>query len=214
LIGCYLQQPHAGDHSIYQQPQTGEPTEPTENEPPPATVSGGTGTLPAPTPNYLSPETKVSMYTYAKMECRYFNLPCRAQMPLTARPNDASPTCAVAWLGLPQGRREIRVDFERVGDWPELPKPLDTYVDGGLAGVLLQYWDKILPPALAADFNQTVYRIEAYYLYALNRPVNKNDYTRTGVLPQTAFTQENNLLQRDKYYTERMLPGNDIPTGS
>jgi hypothetical protein len=191
LLGCYLQHPYNDKHAILQQSSQPEPTSPGETSPS-TTVTGGVGTLPAPTPNYLSPETRQSMYTYARLENQYFNLPCRTQLPLTSRANDASPTCAIATLALPQGRRAIHIDFERVGDWPEMPQPMDWYNDGPLWGALLQHWEKRLPPSLAADFNQSVYRVEAYYLYALNRPVAADDTTRIGVLPQTSREQLNN----------------------
>jgi hypothetical protein len=217
-LGCYLQSPCNSRHAIYD-------GEMPEGEMPDSTgpeydtdVTVAQSNLPAYDPDRYSEETKTNIYTYARMDSRYFNLRCRTQMPVAGLAAD-SPSIsgsdpvpldthtAVFDLARPQGRREVRVDFERAGTWPEIPEPEDTYTDGEIVGTLIRSWDRALPPTLSADKVQKIYRIEAYYLYALNRPVEKDEATRIGILPQANMTQDDNALTRQTVYTDRMKLG-------
>ena len=238
-LSCYLQSPCDSRHAIYGgELSTEEPEETTEEPEYVPDVTSSTADLPPYEKDRYSEETKESLYTYVRMDSRYMTVKCRTQMPVAGQstdsaesdssagspdPSTSSPddyetpsdpvpsnvhTC-VFELARPQGRREIRVDFERAGKWPEIPEPMDEYTDGDLKGTLLRYWDRALPPTLAADKVQRLYRIEAYYLYALNRPPKKDEATRIGVLPQTNLTQEDNAFTREDSYTDRMKPGEE-----
>ncbi|WP_321376939.1 hypothetical protein [Trichococcus shcherbakoviae] len=210
LIQCYLQTPWGTNaaHAIG--------TATVNNTPP--TYTPGTqdttvtevpyGTIPPAGSSNQSAETLDAVYTYVRAESKYITAPCRVQMPIAAEPAETADTCIVFDLGAKQARREIRVDAERVGKPPEIPEPADTFTDGQIKGTLLKYWDRSLPPTLAADKTQKIYRIEAYYLYALNRPPLKTEPTKIGVLQNTKFTQSENALTRSpNVYTDRMKVG-------
>lgn len=155
----------------------------------------------------LSDETLEATYTYVRAETKYHKKPCRVQMPLTGELTESDDTCLIVDLGGTLAQREIHVDAERIGKPPEIPEPVDSYTDGELTGTLLDHWERALPPTLAADKSQKIYRIEAYYLYALNRPPKKTESTRVGVLQNTKFTQAENSIMRSDIYTERMKVG-------
>ena len=209
LLECYLQVPWDDTHACYSTLTTPTPTEPMTAPQSHTTVSGSTGVLTQfnQTIN-LSTETKQATYLYARAENRYFNIPCRVQMPVAGGTVNSS----VFTLAKAQGRREIHVDFERIGIWPEIPEPMDEYYDtfnnGQLKGTLLRHWERALPPSLGSDYVQTVYRLEAYYLYALDRPITGADCPYTGILPQTSLTQnDTSFVRANGVYTARMAPG-------
>jgi len=89
-----------------------------------------------------------------------------------------------------QCRRIIDVDVERAGAWPEIPPPVDSYIDGELQGTLLKHWLEPHPPSLTVDGMTLIYRITAHYVYAMNRPPTLNEQFRIGVAPQTSVKKD------------------------
>lgn len=98
-------------------------------------------------------------------------------------------------LSKPQCRRIIDVDVERAGDWPQIPKPEDSYTDGGLKGTLIKYWIEPHPPTLSPDGVTRVYRITAHYVYAMNRPPTAEEEFRVGVAPHTRYLRDGNEVK-------------------
>lgn len=220
LLHCYLQEPCTSDHAIqHGLTQQYEPAESVTGERRKGTEVSGSTTSALDSISNLSDETVNFMYTYARMTNRYFNIPCRVQLPRSnydaSNTDTSEDTCCIFDIGLPQARREIHVDFERVGNWPEIPEPMDEYADSTgdsvISGKLLKHWERAMPPGMAADMNHLVYRIEAYYLYALNRPIKSTDAPYIGVLPQTNLTQGDNTFVRfDNVWSERLAPGEAV----
>lgn len=210
LLECYQQNPWGpnGDHAIGT--SGADPEDATSYTPynmETTIVEVPQGALESADSTNLSDETLEAIYTYVRAETKYHKKPCRIQMPLTGELTESDDTCLIVDLGGTLARREIHVDAERVGKPPEIPEPVDSYTDGEIRGTLLDHWERSLPPALAADKSQKIYRIEAYYLYALNRPPKKTESTRVGVLQNTKFTQAENVIMRSDIYTDRMKVG-------
>jgi hypothetical protein len=102
--------------------------------------------------------------------------------------------------------REIKLEAERAGSWPQIPAPMDEYTDGYIKGWLLDHKEFTQPPTLSADGRTKLYKIEATYRWALNRFPQPGEATHTGVLAFTKYTQDENALQRDGIYLERLNP--------
>jgi hypothetical protein len=156
--------------------------------------TGASGSYDPSAGNYWSDAHRTCVYTYASLSTRYLTNQCRVQLPMAAQiggdSGDNPPTCQCFQVGQPQGRRVIELDFERAGTWPDVIPPLDSYTDGGLQGLLLRHWIEPHPPSLAADGVTAIYRITAYYVYALNRPPTLEEGFRVGVAPQTRFAKD------------------------
>jgi hypothetical protein len=155
----------------------------------------------------LSPETRSAAYTYTRLETRYMDVECNAILPIASAQssNPKADTAACVSLAPAQFRREIHYDHERIGTWPETAGSQLIYQDGdGLIGVLLKAWDRVMPSGLTADKTQAVTRIEGYRLYALNRRPLAGEKVRTGILPNTNFTQDDMKIDLSALTTDRM----------
>jgi len=213
LFRCYVQTPCDEDHTVN---KNVHPTEYEAGEP------GGSYTpeiAEYPSPGDITPgvednydsDAKNAMYTLAHMESRYITDPCRTQMPIAAKTTgsqvDASADTSVVFtLATAQCRREITYEAERVGEWPILPEPKDTYEDGALRGTKLKHWVTGRATSLSPTGAQRLFHLQAYYLYALNRPPRNDEAINVGVLPYTSFSQEDNALTQEAVYEERLGP--------
>lgn len=159
-------------------------------------------------PNF-SREHAAAAYIICRQRSKFTTKHCRTQMPIArklSKKTAKDDTAVIFTLGAPQFVREIRVDFERLGDWPEIPEPIDTIGDGDLTYVLLKHWDMPYPPTLSPDGSTFIYRIEAFYLYGCNRPPQPNEATRIGLLPFTGGNQYDTAIRRSDLYAERLAP--------
>lgn len=214
LMHCYLQSPCNDYHAIAGQSlQEGSDKE----EPgyiPPTEVSGYIPDPPVSPGDYYNKEAQASMYMAAEVESRYYFEYCRAHMPVASETFDTNGggessesktevSTVVCNLSQPQCRREIRITAERVGRYPAMPRPVEEYTDGELKGYLLRYWDRAVAPRLAADGRKLLYTIQAYYLYALNRPPKGDEATRVGILPFTSIEVAKASLTRDTIWDEQ-----------
>jgi len=71
-----------------------------------------------------------------------------------------------------------------------------------LKGTRLRHKITALPVALTADGSGKLYRVEAEYVYALNRPPKNDEKFNVGILPFTDFTQDENKFDPDAYSSE------------
>lgn len=215
LMACFQQSPCQEEHMIMKPPGYwpgyGQ-DEGGSRDNYPSGLQGTTVSQLTPSPgDGYDDSHKEAIYTLCRAESNYVFKSCRTQMPIARKAGGASATLDTSIifdLALPQCYREIRVESERVGRWPEIPEPVDKYTDGdgSLRGKLVDHWDRALPPTLAADGSQSIFKIEAYYRYALNRPPTKDESTRVGVLPFTSRTQDDNALTRSEIYNDRLQP--------
>ena len=207
LLHCYLQQPCDDQHGIgYTDKHS--PSYATPGERVPTKVDGYSSKDPLPpsTGDDYSKETRQAVYTMCRAESRYSYNPLRVQLPVAASGSAMEDTAKFVTLGQGQCSRTISIDFERVGEWPEVPEAKDTYQDGSIRGYLLKHWARPQPPSLSPDGRKKVYRISAFYLYGLNRPPMANENMRVGVLPFTSLTQSDNSLTRATIDSARMAP--------
>lgn len=213
LLQCYLQQPCIDQHGIAkaeaQYPGETEESEAGNRYYPEVTESPG-GTLPYSPGDEWSDSAKTSIYTFVRMSSRYLFNQLRVQLPLAAVPaSDSDDTCRVFRVGAPQCRRQIDIDVERAGIWPEIVRPLDDYDDVDLHGTLLRHWIEAHPPSLTADGVTRLYRLTAHYVYALNRPPKQDEQFRVGVMPHTKYGRTDPEVQFDPdqaYANEDMEP--------
>jgi hypothetical protein len=144
------------------------------------------------------------------MESTYFYNSLRVQMPIARTPDpsteDTRDTSVVFTLGGRQGRREIRVDAESAGGWPQIPSPVDEYTDGTLKGTRLKFWHRLHVPILTVDGRDKMYRITAYYLYAMNRAPLDSETLNVGVLPYTSLTLADEKFAPSESYSEQLGP--------
>jgi hypothetical protein len=148
-------------------------------------------------------------YLYARMSSTYYYPGARTQLPIARKidgegPVDQEDTAVVFQLGARQCRREVRVDFERLGKPPEIPKAKDTYEekDGGLKGTLLRHFTEVHPGVLTKDGGKKIYRTTAYYTYALNRPPTEGERLRVGVQPFTKMEVDDDDERLDPFDIE------------
>lgn len=193
-LQCYLQQPCQNLHGIFSGNPLNEDQDEEESrntyKPYVIEGTGPMGYIPESSDDYWSDAHKQAVYTYARVSTRYVTNQCRVQLPIASSTDTPDLTCNVFRLALPQCRRVLEIDLERVGAWPNIPPPEDYYEDGALKGRLLRNWIEPHPPSLAADGISYVYRITAYYLYALSRPPTLQEGFRVGVAPQTKLTKD------------------------
>ena len=213
LFKCYVQAPCNEDHNVNKHtfPTEYTPGDQAESHTPEVAEYPNPAYLPTETqPNY-DPSSLEAMYTLAKMESRYITDSCRTQMPIAAKTTGSeisatARTSVVFTLAAAQCRREMRYEAERVGNWPIMPEPKDTYTDGAITGTKLKHWVIGDSPSLSVDGLKRIFRLQAYYLYALDRPPRKDEPINMGVLPYTSFSQEDNALTQESVYQERMSP--------
>ena len=175
--------------------------------PPETTVTRSLKGFPFTTGQSLFTEShRAAMYTYAHVENTYKVRALRVHMPIAKRVSsltsaDAADATSVALtVGAPLGQRVITVDAERVGAWPELPEPLDSYQDVGFRGVLLDADVTAYAPILAPDGVTFIYRVQAKYVYALSRPVRVGETPAMGKVPFALVPEGDQLLQTAKLF--------------
>lgn len=92
------------------------------------------------------------------------------QMPLGKKSGSQSSTSSTISLYQGYSQRRIRIEAERLGNWPTLPEPKDfTASKGNITHNLLQ--DKIHPsaPQLSADGRKTLYHVGYEILFGLSK---------------------------------------------
>lgn len=138
--------------------------------------------------DYLSESHRTAIYTYWQSQSTYEEDQHKVQLPVaasngsTGSSDDADqPTSVVVSLGNPTVRRIIRIKGERVGAFPELPAAVD-YQDGNVNAVLLS---RVLLPSTPerTPDGQVLYRVEAEYVFALDRPLSALAQLRLGRNP-------------------------------
>lgn len=214
LLHCYLQEPCAKAHGPSPYEGVYEYTN-SHGQRQEAKVRG----KPAPStdPDKTDQSSKTSeahrkaMYTHAVYRSRYCFPQLRVQLPIASTTDESEDSCKIIQLGKGQCRREILYEAERIGEWPQVPKPMDTYKDGDLRGTLLDWTPNPLPPELTLDKEKKIYRIQVTYLYAMNRPPRPDEAIKIGWLPSHAEPTDDadKLKLADLTKTKTLNPGDD-----
>ncbi len=211
LHHCYLQSPCSPDHSIGRVDQSGDPEDDGSENPYPEIYGSKVGELEESPGDLYDESHKEAIFTLCRAESTYVTKGARVQMPIARKVDGrrgTRDTSVILGLAGGQCQRIIRIEAERMGQWPEIPEPVDEYTDGdgSLRGTLLEYWDRPMPPTVSVDASTPIYKIEAFYRYAMNRPPRKDEATRVGQLAFTAITQDESALTREQIYKERLEP--------
>ena len=205
---------------------TGLPQDYATNAGTPAAVVYQTGKIPS---DYASPKSVTSkshsesLYTYTAMEAHYRTHQNKIQLPkapasseqeVTAgREKQANAqadeaTCVVATVASPTCYRVVKLDAERIGKWPEVPHPLETYTDGKIVGTLVDQKLRPHPPVPAADGSRLIYRLDVEYTYALNRPPTVNESVAIGAPPALRYNaseKEVRFRAADAYSASKLV---------
>jgi hypothetical protein len=135
-------------------------------------------------PNRISENAKKNLYTYCRAETEILGPAHRIQLPRAAAKYSAGQdTCFVAAVALPVCRKVIKLDAERVGAWPEVPKGDDTIKDGAMTGTLLRTNVRAHPPVPTPDGRDLIYRLAVEHVYAMNRMPGQSDPMDVGCTP-------------------------------
>lgn len=216
LLHCYLQEPCAKAHgpspyeAVFEYTDRHgkrEETRVTKSDTYPETATQDQS-------DKTSEAHRTAMYTHAVHRSRYLFPQLRVQLPFASTTDESTDTCKVVQLGKGQCRREILYEAERIGQWPQVPKAMGTYKDGDLRGTLLHWEVNPLPPELTLDKEKKIYRIQATYIYAMNRAPRPDEPLRIGWLPFLADPTDaaDTLKLQDLTQTTVLNPGETTET--
>jgi len=128
-------------------------------------------------------------------------------LPLTAD-SDTGDTVAIVKLSRGVSYRRFTIDAERVGSWPDIPEPVETYTEGSesdqITATLMKVIETPYPPAIGPNGKQIIYRVAVTYVYALSRALKTTDSTYVGLLPHTAVQPSEAIFDRSTAYQERL----------
>lgn len=209
LLHVYLQEPCDENHSIASagrsRPAGVAADTPGRRQ---TTVEGRTvSDLDDGNDSFYSEETKKAVYTMAVIRNHYSLKPIRAQLPVAQHLNVSSAaTSDIIGIAKPQAVRKITYSAERVGEWPKAPAPLDRYVDKAIVGVLMDHYVEPEPPRPGPDGRQPIYRITAFYEYALSRPPTTSESVSLGKLPFTNIPAAERSVSGNQLYSTDVGP--------
>jgi hypothetical protein len=119
----------------------------------------------------FSDESLVAMYTIAKASDEYIHQNRRIALPVMWAGAGArghySHMSAIVNYGGAAIYRYVTMEFERVGKWPTLPPPDDSYLDPHSRAFfrLLSHRVQLRQPTPAADGQNLIYHLWAQYVY-------------------------------------------------
>lgn len=204
ILHCYLQDPCGTDKAISKSlPSSSNGGDGDKSRPKVRGYEYPKTSLPEGQKSLYSPATDKAIYTYCAAECTYHNRALRVQLPIAldaATQTEDDQTCIVAQLGAAQWTREIVLHYERKGKFPAIPAPLDVYDDNGLKGVLLKSWQTFYPPQLTNDSSGQLFRIDAHFVYALNRAPKLSERLAIGRLPYINTTDTPDTVTSTEIY--------------
>lgn len=176
LFQCYLQQPYRPPHGManWPAPQPGsqeeEKHEKTQVQRVPVEAL-----KPIQRQDQYSQSHKQNLYTYVRMKNIYSFHRLLTGCPKAAINSSNQPTGAtttILQLGRGAASRTVLYDAERLGSWPELPRPEDFTFGAGQEAVqakLQKYTVKPLPPTTSPTGEGLIYRVQATYRWLLDR---------------------------------------------
>jgi hypothetical protein len=227
LLRCYLQTPCKNQHAIgtsTSQTQGGQDNSESQKSLGTNVYFTVTGTDPVQKGNnyfsnaQTSPKTK-SLYTSARMLTRYRSKPVRAQCPIAAStaPNNANAdqdTAIVVTLAPAVAQRWIHYEAERIGEWPAMPHPLDSYQESGITYTLLDQDEEYVSPPLTPDGRAKVFRLEMKLLYGMSRPLKDSEKIQVPMLPfAQSITSQDTSIVRSNLYNDNLGPKAPTATG-
>lgn len=188
LLHCYLQDPCINVHGIAQ----GSPTTSTGEENPEnerhetEIIEKSPGSIPDEPLDKYSESARKGIYTMSKITAEYTRNDMKVGMPLArvaGQRNQDSATTVVFDLCEPQAFKVIEIDSERTGTPPQLPEPHAVIRDGTLVATRKSKNERWYPPVISPDGRTEIFRVEARYVYILNRPPKDEEQIRIGQHP-------------------------------
>lgn len=153
-----------------------------------------------------------ALYNYSRGSGGYAYHTGRVSLPLSAA-TDNGDTVRIVRLARAVAHRTITVDVERVGLWPRMPEPVETYTDGtassgrdAIIGKLVHVGEALFSSALSGDGVQQIFRITIQYTYALSRPPVASEPTGTVMLPNTTLRFTDTQITRSTVYESALSP--------
>jgi hypothetical protein len=179
LFQCYLQQPYRPPHGMANWPAPQPVKQEEEKHAKPQVERVPVEALkPVEKSDKYSPAHKQNLYTYVRMKNSYRIHRLLAGCPQavgvqTPGVQTAGPTTTILPLGRGAASRTVHYDAERLGDWPELPKPEDFTFGGSdqqaVQAKLQKYVVKPLPTTVSPTGDGLIYRVQAVYRWLLDR---------------------------------------------
>ncbi len=178
------------------------------------------GSIPLEKPVLLADDIgRTSLYTLYKASSRYDRSQQNVQLPMAGPspsggyvsgnpdiPNPPGDSTAVVYaLSKPIYRRILTVEAERVGAWPEMPWPEESYTDGKMHGTLLHHRTIQAVPGVSPDASKRTFRITGEYVYAVNRPPSIGEKNRVGSIPFLRADQGDNQPNPIDIYSNQDL---------
>ncbi len=212
LIQCYLQRPHRPPHRISE-----NPVGPHEFQPVPVEAAGAAPPpriervdwLPRKKTSSDAPYSEAhqkSLYTFVRMYSIFRNRSMRIGCPKAKKnvspgqSDSKQPTMTVIQLAEPVMDRLLIYDAERVGDWPELPYPVDSR--------LAYYEVQPFPPIKGPSGKELIFRVRAKYRYLVDRPLDLDAVWAIGYPPHIELDRKKLPTQGfdAKKFTKQLSP--------
>jgi hypothetical protein len=219
VLQCFLQSPCVEAHHIgsfpeaQPTPSAGEGDQTREPLPPSGTEINGQQLeeLPAPEPDQYAEPKSPGIITHARSETNWTSDKPRAHLPLARIYDKQTPpgdeeTSVVVELGPSLNKQIVTYDAEKLGGWPEIPKPVDEWTDGSLKGKLLNHWVRGFPAQIQPDGHQKLFRLTAYYEYGLNRAPQESEKLHMGRLPHLKVVDEDEAVTPVAMYGDKDSP--------
>lgn len=210
IFHCFLQKPCDNTHGIQEVPKAeyNQPSNENEFQQGEVQVMGRqVEQLPDAPEDQYTLEARESLYTYARAETNWTADGVRAHLPL-ARIYEAQEvpgdedTAVIVEIGPVMSKQVVTWDAERVGKWPEIMNPVDSWEDGSLKGKLINHWVRGFPARICADGHQKTFRLTAHYEYALNRRPTETEKHHMGRLPNLKEVQDEEVMIPNEVYSE------------
>jgi len=138
------------------------------------------------TPSGISTQHSQSMYGSYFITTDYHNDAMSVSLPsseTTATSAIGLPSAVFVRLGPAQWKKTVKITAERYGSAPRLPDPEDLMTEPGTAPSLgggtypataivklLKFEPRTHAPQFSADMSGLIYRTDAVYVYAMDRP--------------------------------------------
>lgn len=123
-----------------------------------------------------------AMYLAVKHNNKYLWRQPLAQLPVAGNVSPGRSSASVVKLSAPTSARVVEIDYERLGKPPEVP-PWDSHKIGAANLTPASLVLEPLPPRLAADGENHVYRVTATYTYLADRELSRTGGVPIGRLP-------------------------------
>ena len=146
------------------------------------------------TEGYATEEHKKAIYLRYLVDSRYKFNPHASQCPYAQSSSDTDDSSVVISLARPTCKRIVKIEAERQGDWPTLPKPEPFEDENGIKYKVLGYDIEPSAPTKSADGKTKVHRTDCTIVWGMSRAPTTEEKLRSAALPWDIGTIEENSL--------------------